>query len=384
MNLRRIRAVAFKEWRETTRDRMFLSLAFLTPLVWMIVFGYGMVLDVENIPYAVLDRDQSPLSRDYLYRFQQSRYFDLKGTLSDEREVAPLLAASRIRAAIIIPEKFQERLLAGQAVGVQTLVDGTFPLRSDITKGYVIAINMAFSEELVVAHVARIKGLAPERARQFARPIKLEVRYLYNQEVKSAWTIAPGLVMFVLTLAPPLLTALGIVREKERGSMYNIYSSTVSRLEFLVGKLTPYVAISAFNILVLWLMAVYLFGAPFKGNGLLFYASALLFVFITTAQGLIVSLLVNTQQAAAIITVVLSIVPAFLYGGLLVPVSALAPQTNVVAHLFPAMYFTNIVHGTFLKGVGIEVLWQEVFILTVYAAALLSIGFWLFRKRLAQ
>jgi len=381
MNLTRIAAVASKEWRETVRDRMFLALAFLIPILWMLVFGYGMVLDVEHIPYALLDRDQSQLSRDYLYRFQQSRYFEFKGALSDERAAAPLLAAGRIRAAIIIPEKFQERLLAGQTVGVQTLIDGTFPLRSDITKGYVIAVNTAFSGELAVAYVARMKGLSYERARALVQPVRLEVRYLYNQEVKSAWTIAPALVMFVLTLAPPLLTALGIVREKERGSIYNIYSSTVSRLEFLVGKLAPYVGISAFNIVVLWIMAVYLFGAPFKGNGLLFYATALLFVFITTGQGLIVSLLVNTQQAAAIITVVLSLVPTILYGGLLVPVSALGPETKVVAHLFPAMYFTNIVHGTFLKGVGLEVLWQDVLILVLYATVLLSAGYWLFRKR---
>jgi ABC-2 type transport system permease protein/ribosome-dependent ATPase len=291
------------------------------------------------------------------------------------------LAASRIRAAIIIPEKFEERLLSGQPVGVQTLIDGTFPLRSDITKGYVIAINSAFSEELVTAYVARVKGLPLERARSLVQPVKLEVRYLYNQEVKSAWTVAPVLVMFVLTLGPPLLTALGIVREKERGSIYNIYSSTVSRLEFLIGKLAPYIGISAFNILILWVTVVYLFGAPFKGNGPLFYMTALLFVFITTGQGLIVSLLVNTQQAAAIITVVLSIVPTMLYGGLLVPVSALGPETQVVAHLFPAMYFTNIVQGTFLKGVGLEVLWQDLLILLLYAAALLSVGHWLFRKR---
>ena len=381
MNVRRVAAVASKEWRETVRDRMFLSLAFLIPLLWMLVFGYGMVLDVENIPYAVLDRDHSALSRDYLYRFQQSRYFEFKGALPDEEAAAPMLASSRIRAAIIIPEKFEERLLAGQPVGVQTLIDGTFPLRSDITKGYVIAINMAFSEELLAAYVARVKGLPLDRASALVQPVKLEVRYLYNQAVKSAWTIAPVLVMFVLTLAPPLLTALGVVREKERGSIYNIYSSTVSRLEFLIGKLAPYVAISAFNIVVLWVTVVYLFGAPFKGNGLLFYATALLFVFITTSQGLIVSLLVDTQQAAAIITVVLSIVPTILYGGLLVPVSALGPETNVVAHLFPAMYFTNIVHGTFLKGVGLEVLWQDVLILVLYATVLLSVGYWLFRKR---
>jgi ABC-2 type transport system permease protein/ribosome-dependent ATPase len=301
--------------------------------------------------------------------------------LQRESEADGLLAAGKIRAAIIIPEQFQERLMAGQSVGVQTLVDGTFPLRSDITKGYIIAINTAFSGERILEYVARVKGVSHERAQALIQPVKLEVRYLYNQEVKSAWTIAPALVMFVLTLAPPLLTALGVVREKERGSIYNIFSSTVSRLEFLVGKLAPYVAISTFNILVLWAMAVFLFGAPFKGNGLFFYATALLFVFITTGQGLIVSLLVSTQQAAAVITVVLSIVPTILYGGLLVPVSALGPETKVIAHLFPAMYFTNIVHGAFLKGVGMEVLWPDVSVLVLYATSLLSIGYWLFRKR---
>ncbi len=381
MNMRRIAAVASKEWRETVRDRMFLTLAFLIPILWMLVFGYGMVLDVEHIPYAVLDWDHSALSRDYLYRFQQSRYFDFKGALSDERQAGPLLASSRVRAVIVIPEKFQERLKGGQSVSVQTLVDGTFPLRSDITKGYIIAINAAFSEERVADYLAASRGLPRERSRALMQPIKLEVRYLYNQEVKSAWTIAPALVMFVLTLAPPLLTALGVVREKERGSIYNIYSSTVTRGEFLAGKLTPYVAISAFNIVVLWAMAVFLFGAPFKGNGLFFYVTALLFVLITTGQGLIVSLLVNSQQAAAVITVVLSIVPTILYGGLLIPVSALGPETNVVAHLFPAMYFTNIVHGTFLKGVGIEVLGRDVLVLTLYATVLLSVGYALFRKR---
>lgn len=381
MNMRRIAAVASKEWRETVRDRMFLSLAFLIPILWMLVFGYGMVLDVENIPYVIVDHDRSALSRDYLARFQQSRYFDFQGALSNERDIEPLLASGRIRAAIIVPAKFEERLHGGQPVAVQTLVDGTFPLRSDITKGYVIAINASFSENIVQDYVTRIIGLTPDRARTLLYPINLEVRYLYNQEIKSAWTIAPALVMFVLALAPPLLTALGVVREKERGSIYNIYSSTVTRLEFLIGKLTPYVGISACNVFILWTLVVFLFGAPFKGNALFFYATALLYVLTTTGLGLIISLLVKTQQAAAIITVLVSIVPTILYGGLLIPVSALGPDTKVVAHLFPAMYFTNIVHGTFLKGVGLGVLWPDVLTLVGYATVLLSVGYWLFRKR---
>jgi ABC-2 type transport system permease protein/ribosome-dependent ATPase len=381
MNIRRIAAVASKEWRETVRDRMFFSLAFLLPILWMLVFGYGLVLDVEHIPYAALDRDQSSLSRDYLYRFQQSRYFDFKGTLTDEREVDPLLAASRIRAAIIIPEKFQERLSAGQTVGVQTLIDGTFPLRTDITKGYVIAINSAFNEERLTDYVSSRGGITRSQAEHRARPITLEVRYLYNEEVRSTWSMVPALVMFTLMLSSPLLTALGIVREKETGSIYNIYSSTVTKVEFLVGKLLPPVLISSMNAVVLWIMATLWFGVPFKGNFLFFLAASLVFILSSTGVGLLVSLLVRTQIAAIIVTIIVAMVPTILFSGLIVPVSSLNPGSQFQAHLFPGMYYTNIVRGTFLKGVGIEVLWTDVLALALYAVILRLVGYRLFTKR---
>jgi ABC-2 type transport system permease protein len=381
VNLRRIAPVASKEWRETVRDRMFFSLAFLLPILWMLVFGYGLVLDVENIPYAALDRDQSALSRDYLYRIQQSRYFDFKGTLTDEREVEPLLASSRIRAAIIIPEKFQERLNAGQTVGVQTLIDGTFPLRTDITKGYVIAINSAFSEERLVDYTSRQRGISRVQAEHRVRPIKLEVRYLYNEEVRSSWSIVPALVMFTLMISCPLLTALGIVREKETGSIYNIYSSTVTKVEFLVGKLLPPVLISSMNAVVLWLMATLWFGVPFKGNLLFFLVASLVFVLSSTGVGLLVSLLVRTQIAALIITIIIAMVPTILFSGLIVPVSSLSPGSQFQAHLFPGMYYTNIVRGTFLKGIGLEVLWVDVLALALYAFILRLVGYRLFTKR---
>jgi ABC-2 type transport system permease protein/ribosome-dependent ATPase len=381
MNLRRIAAVASKEWRETTRDRMFFLLAFLLPILWMLVFGYGLVLDVEDIPFAVVDRDRSALSRDYLYRFSESRYFSFRGSLSGEDEADTLLQSGKIRAAIIVPEKFEERLLAGQPVGVQTLLDGTFPLRTDITKGYVIAINTALSGDLIADHLARTRGIPRDRAQALVQPIRVEVRYLYNEEVRSTWSMVPGLIMFVLMLSSPLLTALGIVREKETGSIYNIYSSTVTRFEFLAGKLLPYVLISLVNAVVLWLLATLWFGVPFKGDPRFFLLAALVFVLSSTGIGLFVSLLVRTQIAALIVTMIVSIVPTILFSGLLVPVSSLRPGSQLQAHLFPGMYFTNIVRGTFLKGVGLEVLWVDVLALAVYAGVLRIIGYRLFTKR---
>jgi ABC-2 type transport system permease protein len=381
MNLRRIAAVAWKEWRETIRDRMFVLLAFLLPVLWMLVFGYGLVQDVEHIPFGVVDRDHSSMSRDYLYRFFESRYFSFQGYIPSEKEADALLQSGKIRVAIIVPEKFEERLLRGQSVGIQTLIDGTFPLRTDIVKGYVIAINSAFSGERLVNYLARRSGISVEQAETQVHPIKVEVRYLYNEEVRSTWSMVPALVMFTLMVSSPLLTALGIVREKETGSIYNIYSSTVTRFEFLAGKLLPYVVISSVNAVVLWIIATEWFQVPFRGNLLFFLAASLIFVMSSTGIGLVVSLLVRTQIAALVITMVLSMLPTILYSGLIVPVSSLSRGSQIQAHFFPGMYYTNIVRGAFLKGVGLEVLWIDVFALAVYAVILRSVGYRLFTKR---
>ncbi|MBK9110565.1 MAG: ABC transporter permease [Nitrospira sp.] len=373
--------MALKEWKETTRDRLFLLLAFLLPALWLVVFGYGLNLDVENIPFAVLDRDRSELSRDYLHRFMQSRYLSFQGYADDERALDRLLTETKIRAAIIVPERFQEQLAAGEPASVQTLLDGTFPLHTDIAKGYVIAINQAFTEERLIEYLRRTRGLTQEQADALVRPLTVEVRYLYNEEVRSTWSMVPALVMFTLMLASPLLTALGVVREKETGSIYNIYSSTVSRAEFLTGKLLPYIVISLVNVCVLWLMAVGLFQVPFKGSFLLFFSASVLFVCCTTGIGLLISLLVQTQMAALIITMVVAMIPTILFSGLLVPVASLTRGANVQAHLYPAMYYTNIVRGSFLKGVGADVLWTDLLALAMFAVALSGLTYRLFTKR---
>ncbi|MBS0162875.1 MAG: ABC transporter permease [Nitrospira sp.] len=373
--------MAFKEWKETTRDRLFLSLAFLLPALWLVVFGYGLNLDVEDIPFAVVDRDHSELSREYLQRFIQSRYFSFRGYADEERTLDRLLAETKIRAAIIVPERFQEQLAAGEPVAVQTLLDGTFPLHTDIAKGYVIAINQAFTEERLIDFLRRSRGLTQEQAGVLVHPLSVEVRYLYNEEVRSTWSMVPALVMFTLMLASPLLTALGVVREKETGSIYNIYSSTVTRAEFLTGKLLPYIVISLVNVCVLWLMAVGLFQVPFKGNFLLFFSASVLFVFCTTGIGLLISLLVQTQMAALIITMVVAMIPTILFSGLLVPVASLTRGAKVQAHLFPAMYYTDIVRGSFLKGVGVEVLWIDLLALAMFAAGMGGLTYQLFTKR---
>ena len=381
MNPARIKALAYKEWREILRDRLFLALAFILPVSMMLIFGYGIKLDVENLPFAVLDQDRTAMSRDYLHLFMDSRYFDYKGHVQSERELEPLLADSKIRFAIIVPPKFQENLKAARPVAVQSLIDGTFPFRTSTSKGYVIAINNAFNGKLLAGFISRKMGIPPEQAAALAGPVKVQLRYLYNQEIKSIWSIAPSMMMFVLLMTPPFLTALGVVREKENGSIYNIYSSTVTRAEFLIGKLLPYLGISIINVIILWLMAVLVFAAPFKGDPLFFFLASVIYVSCTTGIGLLVSLFARTQVAAMMITVIVTIVPAVLYSGLLVPIASMDAASQFEAHLFPAMYYTDIALGSFLKGIGVGQLWGRVGALLLYSGVLWTASYLLFHKR---
>lgn len=381
MNMRRVTALAYKEWREILRDRLFLALAFVVPASLMLVFGYGLTLDVEHIPFAVVDHDQSALSRDYLSRFTGSRYFDFQGAVANERALEPLLADSRIRLAIVVPPRFEESLLANRPVAVQTIIDGTFPFRTSSSKGYVVAINAAYNRELLSGYIARSLGVPLEQAAAMAQPVGARIRYLYNQEMKSIWSIGAALMMLVLMITPPFLTALGVVREKENGSIYNIYASTVTRGEFLAGKLSPYVGISMLNFLVLWLMACGMFGAPFKGDPLFFILASLIYVTCTTGIGLLVSLFVRTQVAAMLLTVVVTIVPSVLYSGLLVPIASMDAAGQLEAHMFPAMYYTDVALGSFLKGVGLKDLWGKAAALLAYVVLLWSASFYMFHKR---
>jgi ABC-2 type transport system permease protein len=384
MKLRRILAVLNKERREIVRDRLFFALAFIVPPVLLITFGYGLSLDVESNPFAAVDYDRTPLSRDYLHGFIESRQFRFQGYLENERDIYGLLASGEVRALIIIPEHFQERLLAGRSVAVQILIDGTFPFRAQTTKGYVVGVNATFNSNLLCEHLARTAGMDRDRAREILQPIKTEVRCLYNPALKSDWSLVPRLMMMVLMICPPILTAMGVVREKETGAIYNIYSSTITRGEYLLGKLAPYIGVSILNVVVLWLITAKVFGAPFKGEALFFFIASVLYVSCTTGMGLIVSVLVRTQVAAVLITFIITVVPSVFYSGIFVPVPSLSKGARVVAHLLPAMYYTDIVAGCFLKGVGLEVLWREVLVLAGYAAALFVVGYAMFHKRPAS
>lgn len=381
MKFARTLVVARKEWLEIRRDRLFLALCLAVPVLLMLLFGYGLSLDVEHIPFAVVDQDHSPASREYAGHFSDSRYFDFRGNLPDTRTIDELIAGNQLRAVLVIPPGFGRDLASGRTAQVQTIIDGTFPVRAMTMRGYVLAINAQASANVALDWLSVATGGDARTLTTLVQPVQLQTRNLYNQPLKSIWSMAPKLIMVILMIAPPFLTVLGVVREKETGSIFNIYASTVSKAEFLLGKLIPYVIISMFNALMLFLLARYLFGAPFKGSLPCFAMATTVYVICTTGVGLVISVLVRTQMAAMVVAAILTVVPAVLYSGAIIPIESLSPAAAGVAHLLPAMYYAQVTTGTFLKGVGWSVLWPNVLVLTLYACMLMGIGYLLFSKR---
>lgn len=381
MNGRRIIAVASKEIREVARDKLFAVLAFVLPAFFMLLLGVSLSTDVENIPIAIVDNDNTPESRDFASRFSSSRYFDLVAVAYDDRKLDPMLRNNEIRAMIIIPEHFGENTRKGRPAPVQTLLDGTYTSRGQITKGYISSIIASMNANLLAEYVSRVKGVPIDRAQIVVQPVKIDTRYLYNPAVKSVLGLAPRLLVLILYMIPPLLTALGVVREKETGSIFNVYASTLTRGEYLIGKLIPYIGISFFNGIVLMIIALLVFGAPFRGSILFFVLSILVYVTSTCTLGLAISTLMTTQAAAMIFTSIVTQITAVNFSGVMVPVVSLSPGGQKIAHLFPTMYFTRIVEGSFLKGTGFAELWPNVLILIIFSIVLFSISYLRFHKR---
>jgi ABC-2 type transport system permease protein/ribosome-dependent ATPase len=249
-------------------------------------------------------------------------------------------------------------------------------------RGYFEAISAAASAEIQRTYIAKHLGVPTSRIEPMFQPLRIEMRYLYNQELRSIWATAPLVMMIVLTWMTPLLMALSVVREKETGAIYNIYASTIRRSEFLLGKLLPNVVISSVNALALWLLAVLYFGAPFRGNLFVFTLATLLFVLATSCFGLLISLIVRTQQAALMASIILGSMVAMQYSGLNTPIADMEGANYVIAHLFPAMYYTAIVEATFLKDGGLAQVWGEMLSLLACAVWMWGLALFRFHKRM--
>lgn len=373
--MKKVFAVAVKEVREIWRVRLFMVLAFGVPFVMFIVFGYGISLDVEHMPFAYIDQDHSQQSARLVEKFK-GRYFELREELFDPAEADRLLTNGSLRAVLIIPPDFSRKIYRGDTADVQFLIDGGYPYRALTVKGYAEATMAAFNREIIEKKLIR-SGYSG----QLPQPIKAETRYFFNESLQSSYALIPGLIAIVLLMNPAVLTALAITREKEFGTIYNIYSSPIKKWEFLTGKIIPYLVISSINFTVIVLTVKFLFHIPMKGHIIDLIPGAFVYMLINVSIGLLVSSVTRTMVSAQIVTIIATVIPAFLYSGLLIPVANLEGEAKVVAHLYPTMHFMKIIHGVYLKNLGLSDLLPQTLLLILYFAILFSIGIMAFRKR---
>ncbi|MBC8978829.1 ribosome-associated ATPase/putative transporter RbbA [Pseudomonas lurida] len=348
--LRRLLAVASKETRELLRDRVRLAFAFLGALFMMIIFGFGISLDVENLAFAVFDQDQTPQSRAYLEAFRGSRYFSEHAPIHDPVQLQQRLQRSEIKLALEIPPGFGRDLYAGRGPAVAAWLEGAMPFRAETSRNYVESIH--------TENLQRMVGLNSHT--HTSRPTaNMQIRFRYNQDVVSVNAIGPGVMALILAFIPAMLTALGIVREKELGSITNFYATPLSRLEFLLGKQVPYVVVSLINLCMLTAMNRWLFDVPFKGSLLMLALGGFLYVLATTSLGLLISAFTRTQIAAILGTMIITSLPTIQFSGLIVPRSSLEGGAAIMGALFPAGYFLDIAVGTFTKALGLRQLWPQ-------------------------
>ncbi|OPG71798.1 multidrug ABC transporter ATP-binding protein [Pseudomonas ogarae] len=372
LSLGRLWAVASREGKELLRDKVRMAFALLGALFMMVVFGFGISLDVEKLAFAVYDQDQSPQSRAYLEAFRSSRYFEEQPIIRGAKELHRRLQRSEIKLALEIPPGFGRDLYAGRQPTVGAWLDGGIPFRAETSRNYVQAVHQANLEQL-----AEFSSRAPTR-----QPgATLETRFRYNQDVVSVNAIGPGVMALILAFIPAMLTALGIVREKELGSITNFYATPLTRLEFLLGKQVPYLAVSLINLALLTAMNRWLFGVPFKGSGLTLAVGGLLYVLATTSMGMLISAFTRTQIAAILGTMIITSLPTIQFSGLIVPRSSLDGAASVMGQLFPAGYFLDIAVGTFTKALDLRQLWPQCLALGGFFLAFTGLSLIMLKKQ---
>lgn len=362
MKLTRVAAVIEKETKEIARDPITVAVALLMPLIMLFLFGYAISLDIDDVPISVVDQDRTAASRRLVDRFVESGYFRLAGEHTSSRGVENDLRRGTSKMALVIPPRFAERMARGQAAPVQILVDGTYSATANLVAAYAEAIVGNFGK----------RGLPALGA---------EVRVWYNPSLRSVNFVVPGLFGVILMAFPPLLTALAITREKETGSIQQIFASPLTAAEFLAGKLVPYGLIAFIQIVMVIAVGFLWFSVPLRGDLALLFAAGLIYVFCTVGIGLLVSTVTRSQLVAMLLALIVTLMPSFLFSGFLFPIFTMPYLLQVYTRIFPARYFVDLSRGIVLKGATFPDLWPTVALLLGYTAVIFALAAWRFRKK---
>ncbi len=369
---RRMLSYSRREGLELRRDPIRATLAILGSVILMFVIGYGINMDVNDIAFAVLDRDDTTLSREFLLDVSGSRYFVEHAPITDYDDLEERMRSGELSLALEIPPGFARDVMRGRDVQIGAWLDGAMPMLAETARGYVQGVFATWLKR----KAAEIYGPAAA-----ASAFTIELRYRYNPNVESLVAMVPAVIPMLLMLIPAILTALSVVREKELGSIVNLYVTPVNRLEFLLGKQLPYVLLGMGNFALLLFAAIVIFRVPFTGSFLAFLVGGILYVMSATAMGLVISAFLNSQIAALFATVLLTLIPATQYSGITDPVSSLQGMGRFIGEIFPTTYFVMIARGTFSKGLSFADLAGSFWPLILAVPVLVAVGAALLKKQ---
>lgn len=369
MSLRTIRAIMRRELIDIVRDRRSLFLTFLYPITMLLMYGYGIRYDVENVQLTILDYSETPASRDLIQDLTSSGYFHLLRYAATQRDVDRDLLTNRARAAVVIPYDFADRLRIGEPTAVQVLIDGSDSNTATIAQGYALGI---------------INGYEAKRSggRMAHAPIEVQSRVWYNPELKSANFIVPGVIAVIMMIVGAIVTALSIAKEKERGTLEQILVSPIRPVEMIIGKIVPYVMIALLDLMIIVAAGFVLFQVPMKGSWPQFALFSLLYLVCALGVGVFVSTIADSMQTAMIAAIFLSLMPSVLLSGFVFPIEYMPIPIQVISYFFPGRYFVNAIRGIYLKGVGLSVLWPDALLLLIFGIGIVALSTARFRDRL--
>ncbi|BFO32632.1 ribosome-associated ATPase/putative transporter RbbA [Klebsiella pasteurii] len=371
-SLQRLFSYSRREALELRRDPVRSTLALLGTVILMFIMGYGISMDVEDLRFAVLDRDQTVSSQAWSQNIAGSRYFIEQPPLQSYSELDRRMRNGELAVAIEIPPNFGRDIARGTPVQIGVWVDGAMPNRAETVRGYVQAMHLAWLQEMAG------RQASPNRDTSL---ISIETRYRYNPDVKSLPAIVPAVIPLLLMMIPAMLSALSVVREKELGSIINLYVTPTTRSEFLLGKQVPYIVLGMFNFFLLCALSVFVFGVPHKGSFLTLTLAALLYVTIATGLGLLISTFMKSQIAAIFGTAIITLIPATQFSGMIDPVASLEGPGRWIGQIYPTSHFLTIARGTFSKALNLTDLWGSFIPLLIAVPLVLGLSVWLLKKQ---
>lgn len=376
MKPNRVLAIARKELLHVIRDPRSLGMAIAIPMLLLLLFGYALTLDVDRVPLAVWDQSHSPASRDLVSRFDASRYFSIVAHVERYTDLERSIDAGRALAALIVPRDFAAHLASGREASVQAIVDGSDSNTATIVLGYLENVVLGFSED-VALRSARRSGIPHVRP-----PIDLRPRVWFNADLESKNYIVPGLIAVIMAVIAALLTSLTFAREWEQGTMEQLIATPVRPSELVLGKLLPYFAIGLLDVLLAVAMGEWLFRVPLRGSPALLLAMASIFLAGALSLGMLISIVAKRQLVASQLAMIVTFLPSFLLSGFMYAIENMPAPIQAMTHVIPARYFVALLKGIYLKGVGLEVLWVQTGLLSLFGIAMVAIATRAFRKKL--